>query len=115
MRFACLLIVVMLSATGAQAQRAAHHCAGDAIARATPLLRLHFEIAPGEQAVNLSIDDKVKVLAPVRALKGNGVFDVLEVWGFIYKTEYRMRFIYAQIKDSCTLMGQEIIEASNPY
>ena len=48
-------------------------------------------------------------------LKGNGKFDVLEVWGHIYKGDYRMRFIYAQIKDSCTLMGEEILEASDPY
>jgi hypothetical protein len=26
-----------------------------------------------------------------------------------------MRFIYAQIKNSCTLMGEEILQASNPY
>jgi hypothetical protein len=47
--------------------------------------------------------------------QGNGKFDVLEVWGHIYKADYRMRFIYAQIKDSCTLMGEEILEASDPY
>ena len=40
---------------------------------------------------------------------------MLEVWGYIYKAEYRMRFIYAQIPDSCLLMGQEILEASDPY
>ncbi len=37
-------------------------------------------------------------------------FDILEVWGFIYKGEYRMHFIYAQIPGACLLMGQEIIE-----
>ena len=42
-------------------------------------------------------------------------FDVLEVWGHIYKADYRMRLIYAQIKGSCALMGQEILEASDPY
>jgi len=26
-----------------------------------------------------------------------------------------MRLIYAQIKGSCALMGQEILEASDPY
>ena len=36
---------------------------------------------------------------------------------YIYKAEYRMRFIYIQSKDknSCALMGQEVIENSNPY
>jgi hypothetical protein len=37
---------------------------------------------------------------------GNGRFDVLEVLGHIYKADYRMRLIYAQIKGSCALMGQ---------
>ena len=57
------------------------------------------------------------MLPPLKALRGNGRLDVLEVWGYIYKAEYRMRFIYIQSKDknSCALMGQEIIENSNPY
>ena len=59
--------------------------------------------------------DEVRELPAVKALKGSGKFDVLEVRGYIYKAEYRMRFIYAQIPDSCVLMGQEIIEASDPY
>ena len=43
------------------------------------------------------------------------VLDVLEVWGYIYKAEYRMRFLYAQMPGTCVLMGQEILEASDPY
>jgi hypothetical protein len=91
----------------------AHPCDADAIQRATPLLKLHYEI--GDDVQNLAIGDEVKELAPIKALKGNGKFDVLEVWGYIYKAEYRMRFIYAQIPGSCVLMGQEILEASDPY
>jgi hypothetical protein len=108
-------LVLMLLACSATAAGAAHPCAEDAIAKATPLLQLHYGFAPDENAENLAIDRDVKVLAPVKALKGNGKLDVLEVWGHIYKADYRMRFIYAQIKDSCALMGQEILEASNPY
>ncbi|HWM45466.1 MAG TPA: hypothetical protein VNR11_00980 [Xanthobacteraceae bacterium] len=78
-----------------------------------PLLRLHGGAKPDEPVG--SVDDKVKVLAPVRALKGKGRFDVVEVWGHIYKADYRMRFLYAQIRGSCALMGQEILEASDPY
>jgi hypothetical protein len=89
----------------------AHPCDGDAIDRVTPLLRLHFEEADAE----VGVSDEVRELPPVKALKGSGKFDVLEVWGYIYKAEYRMRFIYAQIPDSCVLMGQEIVEASDPY
>jgi hypothetical protein len=89
----------------------AHPCGQDAIDHAKPLLALHTDGGGDEN----SIGDEVKVLPPVKALKGKGRFDVLEVWGYIYKAEYRMRFLYAQIPGSCVLMGQEIIEASDPY
>jgi hypothetical protein len=103
---AALLVSALLVAPAA-----AHPCDGDAVARATPLLQLHFE----DPQVEVGIGDEVRELAPIKALKGSGRFDVLEVWGYIYKAEYRMRFIYAQIPDSCVLMGQEILEASDPY
>jgi hypothetical protein len=77
-----------------------------------PLLRLHF--ADGGD-VKATISDVVKSLPPIRALAGKGRLDVLEVRGYIYKTEYRMRFLYAQIPDQCVLMGQEIVEVSDPY
>jgi hypothetical protein len=35
---------------------------------------------------------------------------VLEVWGRIYKGQYRLRLIYARIPNECVLMGQEVIE-----
>jgi hypothetical protein len=91
----------------------AHPCDQDAITRATPLLKLEFGDA--DAGMTLAIDDTVKTIAPIKALKGNGKFDVLEVWGHIYKADYRMHFIYAEIPGSCTLMGQEILEASDPY
>jgi hypothetical protein len=103
-----LAAVFLLTATGIAA---AHPCGQDAIDHAKPLLALHF----GEPDAEIAIDDTVKVLPPVKALKGKGKLDVLEVWGYIYKTDYRMRFIYAQIPGSCALMGEEILEASDPY
>ncbi len=103
---ACLLAAPALSAE--------HSCAAEALARGKKLLRFHVEdVAPTD-----AIDDgaTVKVLPPVNALKGSGKFDVLEITSHIYKASYRMRFIYVQTKDkSCGLMGQEIIENSNPY
>jgi hypothetical protein len=108
MKFA-LAAIVLVSASGVAA---AHRCDQDAIESATPLLTLQFD---SDEIENLAIDDTVKTLAPVRALKGSGKFDVLEVCGHIYKTDYRMHFIYAQGDDSCLLMGQEILEASDPY
>jgi hypothetical protein len=38
-------------------------------------------------------------------------FDVIEVWGYVYKGQYRMRMIYFYFNDKeCVLMGQEILE-----
>jgi len=103
----CLLI-----GSVAMALAQPHACAGDAIAKADQLLRFHGEVQAGPPA---AVEQTVKVLPPVKALRGNGRFDVLEVWGHIYKADYRIRLTYAQIKGSCTLMGQEILEASDPY
>ena len=108
MKLAVIAAALVVATTGVAS---AHPCEGDAIEHAKPLLLLHF----GEPDQEVAIDDEVRVLAPIKALKGSGKFDVLEVWGYIYKTDYRMRFIYAQIPDSCVLMGQEILEASDPY
>jgi hypothetical protein len=114
------VVLLLLSTTASAAQT--HHCAADAMARARPLLKLHFEDQftklrfdnpdSQEDSVMASIDDRVKALAPVRALKGQNKYDVLEVWGHVRKGDYRMRFIYGQLQD-CILMGQEILEASD--
>lgn len=98
-------------ATNALAAPAPHPCAADALAHAKRLLTLQF----GEPPESASVDEKVTVLPSVKALRGKGKLDVLEVWGHIYKADYRMRFLYAQIKGSCALMGQEILDASDPY
>jgi hypothetical protein len=39
-------------------------------------------------------------------------FDVYEVWGYIYKGNYRMRLIY-YTDNNCLLMGEEILEFAN--
>src|SRR5262245_29902533 len=105
-----LLAALLLAVSPAAA--IAHPCDSDAIKRGVPLLKLHFE---SDNLENAGVDDAVKQLPPIKALKGNGKFDVLEVWGHIYKADYRLRFIYAQIPGDCLLMGQEILEASDPY
>jgi hypothetical protein len=107
-----IIALLLFVATTAAASAEPHACAAAAIAKADQLLRFHGEVQAGQPA---AVDQNVKVLPPVKALKGNGRFDVLEVWGHIYKADYRMRLIYAQIKGSCALMGQEILEASDPY
>ncbi|MGF6228053.1 hypothetical protein QFZ27_002008 [Inquilinus ginsengisoli] len=107
---AATAVVAALLAGPAQAQTP-HPCAGDAVEHARKLLAFHFD----EDTPDVSVDDAVKSVGTVKALRGEGRFDVLEVWGFIYKAEYRMHFLYAQIPGTCALMGQEILEASDPY
>ncbi len=55
-------------------------------------------------------DFSVKQAGSVAAVTGKGRFDVLQVDGAVYKGNYRMRRIYAQIPGTCALMGQEILE-----
>jgi len=102
------LVAACLAALLASPAAAAPPCAGDAQTKAKKLLALHTEDASG--AVG-----EAKSLGDLKALKGKGRFDVLEVTGYLYKAEYRMRLIYAQIKGSCVLMGQEIMEIADPY
>ena len=93
MRLAIVVCVLLAAVAAAQAQP--HACAADAIAKADQLLRFHGEIPPDQPH---AVDKDVKVLPPVKALKGNGRFDVLEVWGYIYKTDYRIRLILPRSK-----------------
>ncbi len=102
--------------TPASATFKVHPCEADAIAKADKLLRLHhMDDSNAKDIPNFFIDEKVTKKAPLKAPVGPGKFDVLEVDGGIYKANYRLRFIYAQIKDVCALMGQEVLEMSNPY
>jgi len=66
-------------------------------------------------AKTIGIDGDVTSVGSVKALKGRGRFDVLQVWGHVYKGNYRVRLIYASINRECLLMGQEILEASDPF
>ncbi len=106
---------IICAANMAHAQKAQHPCAKDAAAKGNLLLKFHFLEGEEDKNFKATVGDDVKVLPPVKAVIGNGRFDVLEVWAAIYRTEYRMRFLYTQTKGSCILIGQEIIQASNPY
>lgn len=84
----------------------AHRCASAASEQAQKLLVFHF--GPDDR---IEIDKSVKVLPPIRNPANPAQrLAVLEVWGHIYKGQYRMRFIYAQIPKECVLMGQEVLE-----
>ncbi|MEQ1528254.1 MAG: hypothetical protein ABL925_02990 [Methylococcales bacterium] len=83
-----------------------HRCADEAKNQAKKLLAFHFD-----SAENIEIESRVKALPALRnPANKKQAFDVLEVWGNIYKGQYRMRLLYAQIPGECVLMGQEILE-----
>ena len=105
-RKAILLFLLLSIALGDAAASAS--CANDALSRAKPLLTLHFS----SEDDRITIEDTAEELpsianpaSPKQRLK------VYEVWGYVYKGQYRMRFIYyASEGFGCTLMGQEILE-----
>lgn len=83
-------------------------CSPDAVVQAGKLLGFH--LAGEEDGVH--IDGKAKALPSiVNPANRKQRFDVLEVWGYLYKGQYRMRFEYFRLADGeCVLMGQEILE-----
>jgi hypothetical protein len=84
-------------------------CSGDATEQAKKLLAFHFGADN-----RIEVADSVKKLPPLRnPANKKQSFDVLEVWGYIYKGQYRMHFIYAKLPGECVLMGQEILEYAN--
>jgi hypothetical protein len=82
-------------------------CSARALDRAKQLLTFH---AGADD--RMSIDKTVKQLPSLRNPEDpKQKFDVLEVWGNIYKGRYRMRFLYYNSPaTSCLLMGEEILE-----
>lgn len=103
-RLAVLISLSTFSA-GAGAYATEHACASHARERAAELLLFH---SHG--------DDRVEIGREIKSVPGitnpantRQRFDVLEVWGSIYRADYRMRFIYAQM-DGCVLMGEEVLQ-----
>jgi hypothetical protein len=85
-------------------------CAADARVQALRLLRFHSD---DERAAIMP--SSVRRIGTVAALAGKHRFDVVEVQGYVYKADYRLRLIYARMAGDCVLMGQEVLEASDPY
>ena len=85
-------------------------CAAEAIAQANKLLAFH-----SDNDNRAEIDGRAKPLPSiVNPANPKQRFDVLEVWGYIYKGKYRMRLEYFRLSDGeCVLMGQEILEHAN--
>jgi hypothetical protein len=102
------MLVLFLATSTIVSAEPVHHCSADAILQAKKLLDFHFGLDD-----RTAIDEHVTVLKPIKNPAGKGKFDVLEVYGHIYKGTYRMRFIYGQLADQCVLVGQEILEITN--
>ena len=101
-----VLILMLLLGSQAYAAPAPHHCSTDAVERAKKLLELHFGVDD-----RIEINPSVALQRPIKnPAQKSQIFDVLEVWGNIYKGQYRMRFVYAREQKECVLMGQEILE-----
>ena len=106
----CALVAAGVAGLVVESSRAEqpkpHRCAGAAVDQARKLLVFHVGLDD-----RLAIDDAVKPLAPIRNPVNRAQrFDVLEIWGHVYKGQYRIRLIYAQPGGECVLMGQEILE-----
>jgi hypothetical protein len=102
-----LFVVLVLSGTYAACNAAEPACSAGAIERAKQLLTFHS--GPDER---MEIDKTVKELPSMRNPQDpKQKFNVLEVWGHIYKAQYRMRFIYYNSPAvTCVLMGEELLE-----
>ena len=102
------ILLFLMLATFPFCAAAAPQCSAEAIAQAHKLLAFHF----GEDD-RISIGEQARELQDIRnPANPKQKFAVLEVWGHIYKGEYRMRFIYYRLKQDCVLMGQEILESA---
>ena len=98
--------VILLAITSLVNASPNHRCGDEAKKQAKKLLAFHF----GSEE-RIEIENNVQTLLSIRnPADKKQSFDVLEVWGTIYKGQYRMRLIYAQIPRECVLMGQEILE-----
>jgi hypothetical protein len=85
-------------------------CSAEAVIQAKKLLSFHSD---GDERAEILADEKVKQLPYIRnPANKKQKFQVLELNGYIYKGEYRMRFIYYPLGSTCVLMGQEILEVA---
>lgn len=101
-----LVLAALCATTGLASAASPPQCSSEAVARAKKLLTFHF----GEDE-RIQVGSDVKELPPLRnPANKKQQFKVLEVWGSIYKGNYRMRLIYFVSGNDCTLMGQEILE-----
>jgi hypothetical protein len=100
------LLLVAASCCVPNAIAAEHRCAADARAQAARLIVFHTETDK-----NVGVDETVVQLPSIaNPAARHQRFDVLELRGYLYKANYRVRLIYAQVPGHCVLMGHEILE-----
>jgi hypothetical protein len=84
-------------------------CETEAIAQAGKLLAFH-----SDSDNRAGVEAHAKTLpAIINPANKKQRFLILEVMGYVYKANYRMRFLYYPVGGDCLLMGQEIIELSS--
>lgn len=110
-----LRALALIATTGPAATAAvaapAPPCAAEAERQALKLLRFH-----SDGDARATVDPaSVRSVGTVASLVGTRRFQVIEAEGSIDKGDYRIRLIYAPMPGSCVLMGQEILERSDPY
>ena len=109
--YAGLYFVVPLSVQAQPKQKAkpaAERCITQAKETALKILKLHS-----------NNDDRATVAETVTAKPGINSptkvkLEVVEVPGFVYKAEYRLRVLFLQEPQSCTVMGFELVDLSVP-
>ena len=100
------MLFILLAASGLVGAAIPGCPADDAIDQARQLLAFHF----GDDE-RIEIDPELKQLAPIVNPANPGEqFSVLELWGYVYRGQYRVRLTYYPMDNGCVLMGQEIIE-----
>ena len=105
------ILALLLLFTGVAEATSVHPCSADAVEHAKKLLEFHFGGPDDRMTADASATTLSRMKNPENPKK---FFDVLEIWGHIYKGRYRMRFIYYKSVGGCLLMGQEILEYANP-
>ncbi len=112
MKFISICYVLLtLTVAHSLCQAAEPPCAANTKERAKKLLIFHAGTDD-----RMTIDDKVKQIPSLQnPADPKQKFDVFEIWGYIYKAQFRMRFIYYNSPvTSCLLMGEEILEYDRP-
>lgn len=102
------LSLSMLFASGS-CLAAPPQCAAAALTQAKKLLAFHSD-GDDRAAVNTSVKRLPSLSNPANPKQK---LTVLEVTGYVYRAEYRMRIVYFPIEGDCVLVGQEILELAS--